>query len=143
MDEGNKRLVQLDPMLSAVMKTRALTASWNEVMQRVESACGKCFIISLPDKFPVTVKGKLPPIEFKVEKRTGNKKVTIISNFSIFGINSKELAHQLQILMSSSATVEAGPASETVLVQGDARKTAAKLLLEEYKIPKKYVSSPK
>lgn len=144
MVEGNKKLIQLDPILSSVMKTRDTTANWNEVMQRVEAACGKCYIITLPDKFPITVKGKLPPIEFKVEKRTGNKKVTIVSNFGVFGIDAKELAHRLQILMSSSATVEVGPgAAETVLVQGDARRTAAKLLLEEYKIPRKYVSSPK
>ena len=140
-DPANKKLVRLDPLLSTVMKTRDLSAPWNQVLQKVESNCGKCYIISLPDKFPITVKGDLPPIQFKVEKRTGNKKVTIISNFEVFGIEGKELAQKLQHVMSSSASVVPGLKSENVLVQGDARKLASKLLLEHYKIPKSFVAS--
>ena len=140
-DPEDKRKVRLDPILSTVMRTRDLTAPWNQVMQRVEASCGKCYVISLPDKFPKTVKGELPPIQFKVEKRTGNKKVTIISNFEIFGIEAKELAQKLQHVMSSSATVVPGLKSENVLVQGDARKLASKLLLEQYKIPKSFVAN--
>ena len=141
-NESNKKLVTLDPLLSTIMKTRDTTAPWNQIMQKVEANCGKCFVISLPDKFPITVKGDLPPIQFKVEKRTGNKKVTIISNFEIFGIEAKELAQKLQHVMSSSASAVPGTKSDSnVLVQGDARKLASKLLVEQYGIPKSYVSA--
>ena len=141
-DPANKKLVRLDPLLSTIIKTRDLTAQWNQVIQKVESNCGKCYVISLPDKFPITVKGDLPPIQFKVEKRTGNKKVTIISNFEVFGIEPKELAQKLQHVMSSSASVVPGLRTESnVLVQGDARRLASKLLIDEYKIPKTFVDS--
>ncbi|XP_063679257.1 eukaryotic translation initiation factor 2D-like isoform X1 [Bolinopsis microptera] len=141
-DPDNKKLVRLDPLLSTIIKTRDLTAQWNQVIQKVESNCGKCYVISLPDKFPITVKGDLPPIQFKVEKRTGNKKVTIISNFEVFGIEAKELAQKLQHVMSSSAAVVPGLRTESnVLVQGDARRLASKLLIDEYKIPKTFVDS--
>lgn len=142
-NEANKQLVILDPLLSSLMRTRDTTAPWNQIMQKVEANCGKCHVISLPDKFPITVKGDLPPIQFKVEKRTGNKKVTIVSNFEIFGIEAKELAQKLQHVMSSSASVVPGlkTGENNVLVQGDARRLASKLLLDYYRIPKSFVAA--
>ena len=142
-DPDNKSRIILDPLVSTLMKTRDTHASWNQVMQKVEAACGKCYVIALPDKFPITVKGDLPPIKFTVEKRTGNKKVTVISNFQVFGIEPKELAQKMQYVMSSSAAVVPGlkAGSENVLVQGDARKLATKLLLEQYKIPRSFVAA--
>ena len=38
----------------------------------------------------------------------GNKKMTIISKFNVFGIDAKELSHKLQLAMSSSASVVLG-----------------------------------
>ena len=67
--------------------------------------------------------------------------MTIISNFEVFGIEAKELAQKLQHVMSSSASVVPGLKSENVLVQGDARKLASKLLLDQYKIPRAFVAS--
>ena len=138
--EGDKSRITLDPHLSDLSKIKDVKCMWNDVMQKAEQAFGQCYVISLPGRIPITVKGKLPPIQYKVEKRTGNKVVTLISNFTIFGIEGKELAQKLQLLQSSSACVVQGVKGEEVLVQGDARKHATKLLLNEYKIPKTFVS---
>lgn len=135
-----KGQINLDPLLSTLIKTRELTSNWNQVMQKISSGCGQCYIISLPEQAPIVVKGELPPISFKVEKRSGNKKMTIISKFNVFGIDAKELSHKLQLAMSSSASVVLGAKDlYEVQVQGDARKTATKILIEEYHIPKNFI----
>ena len=61
-----------------MIQTRELTSNWNTVMQKISSGCGQCYIISLPEQAPIVVKGELPPISFKVEKRSGDKITLLI-----------------------------------------------------------------
>ena len=93
---------------------------------------------------PKVQKGKLDPIEISVGTRSGNKKVTLVHNLEILGINPEEFAHKCQVGVAASTSVSEAvnrkPAgAKEVLVQGNQTKFISKLLLEDYKIPRKYI----
>merc|ERR1712203_614622 len=93
------------------------------------------------------MKGKVDMIEMTLGKRSGNKKVTLIHNLDVYGIDPKDFGHKCQVGVAASSTVnEAANKKKSngqpvieVLVQGNQVAFAAKLLLEHYKIPKKYI----
>ena len=95
----------------------------------------------------MVMKGKLDLIEMTLGKRSGNKKVTLIHNLDVFGIDVQEFGHKCQVGVAASSTVNeaankkksnGSPVIE-VLVQGNQVAFAGKLLLEHYRIPKKYI----
>ena len=95
------------------------------------------------------MKGKLDLIEMTLGKRSGNKKVTMIHNLDVFGIDPKEFGHKCQVGVAASSTVNEAPNKKKsngnpvieVLVQGNQVAFAGKLLLEHYNINKKYIRS--
>jgi len=87
-------------------------------------------------------KGKLDPVELTVATRSGNKKVTLINNLDTYQIDPSEFAHKCQLYLSVGTSYHPAPNRKSgteVLIQGNHIPYAAKLLFEEYKIPKKYV----
>ncbi len=50
-------------------------------------------------------KGKFQPIEFKLEQRGGNKKVTNIFNLSVFNLNPMELQSKLKKDIGCSVSI--------------------------------------
>ncbi|EXL41543.1 hypothetical protein FOCG_15713 [Fusarium oxysporum f. sp. radicis-lycopersici 26381] len=94
-----------------------------------------------PDQKP---KSGLPPrILITIEKRTGTKVVTKISNLEPFFIDPQVLAPELQKKCAGSASVGqvagAKPGSMEVVVQGDQRKILAKDILARKGIDAKWV----
>ena len=67
------------------------------------------------DQSPLLHKGKYNPVEFKLESRGGNKKVTSITNLSAFEIDPNQLQSKLRkdIGCSVSVTFENDNASAT------------------------------
>ena len=55
---------------------------------------------------PVLKKGKFRPIEFKLESRGGNKKLTTISNLDEFSIDAKELQQKLRTTLGCSTNID-------------------------------------
>ena len=96
---------------------------------------------------PIVMKGKLDLIEMTLGNRSGNKKVTLIHNLDVFGINLQEFAHKCQVGVAASSTINEAPNKKKsngssvmeVLVQGNQVAYAGKLLTEFYKIHKKYI----
>ena len=96
---------------------------------------------------PSVFKGKLEPIEFLLGSRSGNKKVTLIHNLDVYGIDLGEFAHKCQVGVAASTAVheavnkkrQEGVAVMEVLVQGNQVAFASELLLNEYQIPRKYI----
>ena len=95
----------------------------------------------------IVQKGKLEPIEMMLGTRSGNKKVTLIHNLDIYGIDMPEFAHKCQVGVAASTAVHEAPNKKKpgghpvmeVLIQGNQVAFASKLLLEEYKLPRKYI----
>ena len=86
-------------------------------------------------------KGKLKPITMMVQTRSGNRKVTLVENLDIYGINLSEFVKECQHGTAASASISKPQknANEQLLVQGNQILFIYKLLLEKYKIQKKYI----
>ncbi|KAL9950933.1 hypothetical protein ACROYT_G043506 [Oculina patagonica] len=144
----NKRMVVLDPSLTKILINKNEDIDllpWDQLFERVTSKMNKCHKITFPGQEPIIRKGKIEAIEIKVEQRMGNKKVTLIRNLGSYGIDPQEFAHNIQIKAATSTSVSQLPGKHTapgmqVLVQGNQVAIVAKFLLDEYKIPKKYIS---
>lgn len=144
----DKRMVLLDPSLTKILLNKhedIEVLPWDRLFERVSSKMNNCHRITLPGQEPIVRKGKIDSIEIKVEQRMGNKKVTLIRNLESYGIDPQEFAHNVQIKAACSTSVSQLPGKHTapglqVLVQGNQVAIVAKFLLDEYKIPKKYIS---
>ncbi|XP_042235584.1 eukaryotic translation initiation factor 2D-like [Homarus americanus] len=144
--EGQKT-VNLDPLLHEAVVNRKEgykeTLRWDEIFSRVLGKMAPAVRITRHGSVPVIRKGKLEPIDLAVAKRSGNKKVTLVYNASIYGIDEAEFAHQIQVGVAASTSV--GPAEHKpqgttqVLIQGNQVAFVGKLLLETYHLPRKYI----
>ena len=66
----------------------------------------------------------------------------LITNLKIFGIDPNRFAHKCQVGVAASTSVNPAPNKKTgfeVLVQGNQIAFAVRVLIEEYKIPRKYI----
>ncbi|PAV62933.1 hypothetical protein WR25_03849 [Diploscapter pachys] len=134
--------VKLDPLLANVTKSYETEMDWNKLIQSIQSKMTPAFVIRTPDGKEIVRKIKMPHIEFKVETRSGNKKVTLINNLTPFGIDIKTICNQIKIGVSTSATVNneavncEGP---QVSVQGNQIHFIGDLLKNEYQLDPKYM----
>ncbi|KAB7493865.1 Eukaryotic translation initiation factor 2D [Armadillidium nasatum] len=139
--------VELDPILhEAVVNPKEGYKEflrWDEIFSRLLGKMAPAVRITREGQVPLIKKGKLEPIEIAIAKRTGNKKVTLIYNVGTYGIDESEFAHQIQVGVATSTSV--GPAENKpqgmtqVLVQGNQVLFIGKLLLDTYKLPRKYI----
>ncbi|RCN43181.1 hypothetical protein ANCCAN_10826 [Ancylostoma caninum] len=136
------KTVRLDPILAQVTRINEESTDWNTLIQKVQSKMTKTFVLRMPDGRELVRKLNMPKIVFKVETRSGNKKVTLINNLAVFGIEPKRLCHQIQIEAATSATTSneavncEGP---QVTVLGNQVTYLGGLLMKEYGIDKKYI----
>ena len=148
---NDKSIVNLDPVLAQAVlvkgENNVVTMKWDKLTSRITTKMSKGVAIQYGSSQPILLKGKLDLIEMTLGSRSGNKKVTLIHNLDVFGIDPKEFAHKCQVGVSASSTVNeaankkksnGSPVIE-VLVQGNQVAYAGKLLLEHYKINKKYI----
>lgn len=145
-------MVNLDPVLAQAVlvkgENNVVTFKWEKLHSRIQSKMSKGYSIQFGlDARPTVCKGKLDLIEMTIGNRSGNKKVTLVQNLDVFGINLQEFAHKCQVGVAASTSIHeaankkkanGNPVIE-VLVQGNQAIFVAKLLCEHYKIPKKYI----
>ncbi|OWF44770.1 Eukaryotic translation initiation factor 2D [Mizuhopecten yessoensis] len=146
-DENNKRQIQLDPHLADIVLNKGegntLYMNWEDVFSKVLSKAQPAFSVTYPGKPAVISKGKLEPIRITVEQRASNKKATLIDNLETFGIDATDLAHRVQVGVACSTSVIPHPQKGKgmqVLIQGNQVRFVADLLLEKFKVPRKYVT---
>ncbi|CAD6195280.1 unnamed protein product [Caenorhabditis auriculariae] len=134
--------VKLDPFLANITKINSTTTDWNKLMNILQSKFTKVWMIEWSDGRKFVRKVTPPKIEFKVESRAGNKKVTLINNLAVFGIDIKTISHQIQTKVATSVTSNAeavnceGP---QLLVQGNQVFFVGEILMGVYGIDKKYI----
>lgn len=137
--EDNSKLITPKDSLISICKTEN-PMSWEEVIEKVCESMKGCYKVKLGHD-EVLNKGKVSPITISVSVRSGNKKVTLIDNLELFGINLNEFAKLCQhgVAASTSISRHPGKKSDQLLVQGNQVLFVYDLLTEKYKIPKKYV----
>ncbi|XP_062564378.1 eukaryotic translation initiation factor 2D [Armigeres subalbatus] len=93
-------------------------------------------------KGPVTKGGKRAIIHLTTATRSGNKKVTLVSNLEDYGVNVAEFAKAVKLgaAASTSMTEVPGTKGEQLLVQGNHIKFVYDLLTGTYQIPKACIS---
>ncbi|KAK7485278.1 hypothetical protein BaRGS_00023529 [Batillaria attramentaria] len=142
----NKSLVQLDPILAHLVLTKSegdqSHLTWNDLFARIVDKMQPGCLIKFPGKPAVLKKGKVDPIKVDVQQRGSKKKVTIVENLEAYGVDPKVFAQTVQRAVACSASAVSSEQKNRgleVVVQGNQITFIAGLLLDKYKIPRKYV----
>lgn len=146
-DETSKSYVNLDPLLAETVLRKdegnVIQLKWEELLSRLLSKMTPVHRVVFPgQQTPIFRKGKAECIKLDVVQRASNKKVTLVENLELFGINSKVFAHCVQVKMGCSATVQSSAAKNkgsVVHVQGNQIHFVANLINEKYGIHRKYI----
>lgn len=140
-------VVTVNPVLcdSLLDKQEQYTISslrWDDLMNRCLERMQPYHQLLFPGRPPVVRKGNVEPIDIHVAQRGGNKKVTTIKNVEAFGLDPQLLAHTLQIRVQASVTLTPLPGSKDkviVQVQGNQVSHLARLLVDEFSIPRRFI----
>ncbi|XP_059050220.1 eukaryotic translation initiation factor 2D [Achroia grisella] len=137
-----KGAVTLDALLSKIVSKPELDhIKWEELMSGVQNKMTSSTEMRFADGSVKLIKSKLEPIKMQVATRSGNKKVTLVSNLESFGFNLQSLSQECQHGVAASCGVTRSPGSkfDQLMLQGDQTYYVAKLLIEKYGLPKKFV----
>ncbi|XP_060787443.1 eukaryotic translation initiation factor 2D isoform X2 [Neoarius graeffei] len=145
--ETNKSYVNIDPVLCDCLLEKSEyqeveVLKWDDLFSRTLSRMQSCHQLQFPGQAPVIRKGQVEPIDITVASRGSNKKVTIIKNLEVFGIEPALVADTLQHLVQASSVLHDVPGAkdrQLVQIQGNQVHHVGKLLLEKYQIPRKYI----
>ncbi|KAK6104523.1 Translation initiation factor SUI1 family protein [Brugia pahangi] len=136
-----KLVIPNDSVLVSLLGSRE-PVDWNTLLQKIISKMTKTYVITWADGRQLVRKTTLPKITFKIENRAGNKKVTLVNNLSIYGIDPKTLCREIQTGVATSAVVVNNAAEcegFQILVQGNQILFISNLLTK-YGIEKKYMT---
>lgn len=147
VDEVNRNLVRVDPILCDCLLERSeyqevAKLKWDDLITRCLERMQASHQVTFPGQAPIVRKGNLDPIDITVAQRSSNKKVTMIKNLELYGLDPHALATLLQQRVQASATVHALPGSKDrvqVQIQGNQVHHLGKMLLDEYHIPRKFI----
>jgi len=141
-------MVSLDPYLhrSVCEKNEGHITSlpWDAVYKRLFKKLPIDHQLKFPGILPIIGKGEPPKITIVVEKRIGNKSMTVVKYLDKFRIGLESFAdHIKKLAQASSIITEAADNKhncDIVQVQGNQIKNCEKVLTEKYKIHTKYIS---
>lgn len=135
----NPRIIQTNEMLCTLCN-RQLNASiqFDDLLSAILSKMTHSF--EMRSKSDVK-SSKNPTIQMSLATRSGNKKVTLVSNLEAYGIRLNEFEKACKLGVAASTTVTKLPyqKGEQLLVQGNQIRFIYKLLTETYKIPGKNI----
>ncbi|GAA6106850.1 eukaryotic translation initiation factor 2D [Tachysurus ichikawai] len=145
--DTNKSYVNISPVLCDCLLDKSEyqeveVLKWDDLFSRTLSRMQSCHQMQFPGQAPVVRKGQVEPIDITVASRGSNKKVTIIKNLEVFGIEPAVVADTLQRLVQASSVLHDVPGAkerQLVQIQGNQVHHVGKLLLEQYQIPRKYI----
>uniref|UniRef100_A0A8D0GUD5 Eukaryotic translation initiation factor 2D n=1 Tax=Sphenodon punctatus TaxID=8508 RepID=A0A8D0GUD5_SPHPU len=147
VDETNKNFVKVNPILCDCLLDKAeqdeiSKLKWDDLVSRCLERLQLSHQLTFFGHEPITRKGNIDPIDITIAQRSSNKKVTIIKNLEVYGLDPQAVANILQQRVQASATLGTLPGAKDrvqVQIQGNQINHLAKLLLEEYRIPRKYI----
>lgn len=135
----NPKIIQVNEMLCALCN-RELNANipFEDVLSNLLSNMTHSFEMRSKNEVKSS---KNPTIQMSLATRSGNKKVTLVSNLEAYGIRLDEFEKACKLGVAASTTVTKLPyqKGEQLLVQGNQIRFIYKLLTETYKIPGKNI----
>ncbi|NXG20248.1 EIF2D factor, partial [Grallaria varia] len=147
VDETNKNLVKVNAILCDCLLDKSEQdeishLTWDDLLSRCLDQLQPLHQVTFFGQEPVVRKGYIAPINITTEQRSSNKKVTIIKNLELYGLDPQCVANTLQQKGQASATITPVPGAKDrvqVQIQGNQIHHLAKMLLEEYQLPRKYI----
>ncbi|XP_069401368.1 eukaryotic translation initiation factor 2D isoform X1 [Ovis canadensis] len=147
VDADNKNLVKLDPILCdcVLEKDEQHTVTklpWDSLLSRCLEKLQPAYQVTFPGQEPIVKKGRICPIDITLAQRASNKKVTVVRNLEAYGLDPRSVAATLQQRCQASTTVSPAPGlkdSLQVQIQGNQIHHLGRLLLEEYRLPRKHI----
>ncbi|GAV05802.1 hypothetical protein RvY_15877 [Ramazzottius varieornatus] len=150
MSKTDKGIINLDPLLVDLVMNKSMRfqgewpMKWGELFDKILKEMSTTHEVVFTNGASVELKGNLVPLEVKVEKKAGNKLVTVIRNLEGLGMDPQEIARELQKMVGATVGVrEEGGAQKTahcVTIQGDQTKLLDKFFFQIVSIPKKFVT---
>lgn len=135
----NPRIIQVNEKLCTLCN-RAVNSSipFEELLSYIVSKMTHSFQMRSKNEVKSS---KNPTIQMSLATRSGNKKVTLVSNLEAYGIRLNEFEKACKLGVAASTTVTKLPyqKGEQLLVQGNQIRFIYKLLTETYKIPGKNI----
>lgn len=112
--------------LADLIKT-TLPLTWLQLMEKIFEIMRPCYTVCSdgPNKSfqhdSTVIKGKLEPINMVIQRRSGNKKVTLVDNLEVYGINVGNFSKECQRALSVSTTLLLPPGKkyQQLLLQGN------------------------
>ncbi|XP_038205684.1 eukaryotic translation initiation factor 2D isoform X1 [Arvicola amphibius] len=150
VDADNKNLVKLDPILCDCLLEKneqhvVMKLPWDGLLTRCLQNMQPAYQVTFPGQEPILKKGKLCPIDISLAQKSSNKKVTVVRNLEIYGLDPCSVAAILQQRCQASTIVSPAPGAKDglqVQIQGNQIHHLGQLLLEEYRLPGKYIQGP-
>ncbi|XP_030088988.2 eukaryotic translation initiation factor 2D isoform X2 [Serinus canaria] len=147
VDETNKNFVKVNAILCDCLLDKSEQdeishLKWDELLSRCLERLQPLHQVTFSGQEPVVRKGNIEPIDISIAQRSSNKKVTIIKNLELYGLDPQCVANTLQQKVQASATISPAPGTKDrvqVQIQGNQIHHLAKMLLEEYQLPRKYI----
>uniref|UniRef100_A0A3Q0SZL7 Eukaryotic translation initiation factor 2D n=1 Tax=Amphilophus citrinellus TaxID=61819 RepID=A0A3Q0SZL7_AMPCI len=147
VDENNKNYVTINPTLCDCLLEKSeyqevVSLKWDDLFSRTLGRMQECYQVVFPGQAPTIKKGRIDPIDISVASRGSNKKVTLIKNLEVYGLDPAVMASVLQHRVQASSGLQPVPgAKDKVLVQiqGNQIHQVGKLLLDHYQVPRKYI----
>lgn len=145
--ENNKNYVMINPTLCDCLLEKSEyqeveCIKWDDLFSRAMSKMQECHQIVFPGQEPMIKKGHLDPIDISVASRGSNKKVTLIKNLELYGLDPTVVSTALQHKVQASSVLQPLPGAKgrvLVQIQGNQIHEVGILLLEHYKIPRKFI----
>uniref|UniRef100_A0A8C7IZY7 Eukaryotic translation initiation factor 2D n=1 Tax=Oncorhynchus kisutch TaxID=8019 RepID=A0A8C7IZY7_ONCKI len=145
--DAKKSYVIINPILcdcllekSEYQEVEAL--KWDDLFSRTLYKMQHCHQLVFPGQPPIVKKGHIEPIDISVASRGSNKKVTMIKNLEVYGLDPMAVSVALQHRVQASSALNPVPGSKDrvlVQIQGNQVQQVCKLLLDKYQIPCKYI----
>ncbi|NXP24537.1 EIF2D factor, partial [Scytalopus superciliaris] len=147
VDETNKNFVKVNAILCDCLLDKSEQdeishLKWDDLLSRCLDRLQPLHQVTFFGQEPVVRKGNIEPIDITIAQRSSNKKVTIIKNLELYGLDPQCVANTLQQKVQASATITPVPGAKDrvqVQIQGNQIHHLAKMLLEEYQLPRKYI----
>ncbi|XP_042347858.1 eukaryotic translation initiation factor 2D [Plectropomus leopardus] len=147
VDENNKNYVTINPTLCDCLLEKSeyqevQFLKWDDLFSRTLGRMQECYQVVFPGQAPITKKGHIEPIDISVASRGSNKKVTLIKNLEVYGLDPAAVASALQHRVQASSVLQPVPGSKDkvlVQIQGNQIFQVGNLLLDHYQIPRKYI----
>ncbi|NXX37989.1 EIF2D factor, partial [Tricholaema leucomelas] len=147
VDETNKNFVKVNAILCDCLLDKSeqdeiSNLKWDDLLSRCLERLQPLHQVTFYGQEPIVRKGNIEPIDITIAQRSSNKKVTIIKNLELYGLDPQCVANILQQKVQASATIAPVPGVKDrvqVQIQGNQIHHLAKMLLEEYQLPRKYI----